>query len=240
VSETLFESELFGHVKGAYTDAREDRSGKIETANKGTLFLDEIGNLSLSLQAKMLAVLQNRQITRLGSNKQIDLDIRLISATNRDIGRMVEENIFREDLLYRINTIHIEVPPLRERGMDIILLCEFFLKKYADKYGKNNLRINNQAQDKLLVYRWPGNVRELQHTIEKAVILSDGNVLKPENFFLKSPVSSTIENGLTVDEMEKRMIVGVLQKANGNMSVAAKQLGFSRQTLYNKISKYGL
>jgi DNA-binding NtrC family response regulator len=240
VSETLFESELFGHVKGAFTDAREDRAGKIETAHSGTLFLDEIGNLSLSLQAKMLAVLQNRQITRLGSNKQSDVDIRLVCATNHDLSRMVEENLFREDLLYRINTIHIEVPPLRDRGKDILLLCEFFLKKYADKYGKNNLRINNQAQEKLLSYRWPGNVRELQHTIEKAVILSDNNVLKPENFFLKPVVTPAIENNLTVEEMEKRMIIGIIQKSNGNMSVAAQQLGFSRQTLYNKIKKYGL
>jgi len=240
VSETLFESELFGHVKGAFTDAREDRAGKIETAHSGTLFLDEIGNLSLSLQAKLLAVLENRQITRLGSNKQIDVDIRLVCATNRDIVRMVEDKVFREDLLYRINTIHIEVPPLRDRGMDILQLCEFFLKRYSDKYGKYNLRINNQAQDKLLNYRWPGNVRELQHTVEKAVILSDGNVLKPENFFFKPVLSPTIENGLTVDEMEKRMIVGVLLKSSGNMSLAAQQLGFSRQTLYNKIKKYEL
>lgn len=240
VSETLFESELFGHVKGAFTDAREDRAGKIETAHSGTLFLDEIGNLSLSLQAKLLAVLENRQITRLGSNKQIEVDIRLVCATNHDIVRMVEDKVFREDLLYRINTIHIEVPPLRERGMDILLLCEFFLKRYSDKYGKYNLRINNQARDKLLSYRWPGNVRELQHTVEKAVILSDGNVLKPENFFFKPVLSPTIENGLTVDEMEKRMIVSVLLKSSGNMSLAAQQLGFSRQTLYNKIKKYGL
>jgi len=240
VSETLFESELFGHVKGAFTDAREDRVGKMETAHRGTLFLDEIGNLSLSLQAKMLAVLQNRWITRLGSNKLIDVDIRLICATNRDLSKMVDEGSFREDLLYRVNTIHIEVPPLRDRGKDILLLCEFFLKKYADKYVKNNLRINSQAQDKLLNYRWPGNVRELQHTIEKAVILSDGNVLKPENFFLKPTVTATIDNGLTIEEMEKRMIIGVLQKTNGNMSLASQQLGFSRQTLYNKIKKYGL
>ena len=240
VSETLFESELFGHVKGAFTDAREDRVGKMETAHKGTLFLDEIGNLSLSLQAKMLAVLQNHRITRLGSNKHIDVDIRLICATNRDLSKMVDQGTFREDLLYRVNTIHIEVPSLRERGKDILLLCEFYLKKYADKYGKNNLRINSQAQDKLLSYPWPGNVRELQHTIEKAVILSDGNVLKPENFFFKTTVTATIDNGLTIEEMEKRMIIGVLQKSNGNMSLASLQLGFSRQTLYNKIKKYGL
>jgi DNA-binding NtrC family response regulator len=240
VSETLFESELFGHVKGAYTDAREDRVGKIETAHNGTLFLDEIGNFSLSLQAKMLTVLQNRQITPLGSNRPIDVNIRLICATNRDLSHMIDEGTFREDLLYRINTIHIEVPPLRDRGKDISLLSEFFLKKYADKYGKENLRINSQAQEKLLNYRWPGNVRELQHSIEKAVILSDGNVLKPENFFFKPIMTVTIDQNLTVEDMEKKMISGVMKKANGNMSIAAQRLGFSRQTLYNKIKKYGI
>ena len=240
VSETLFESELFGHVKGAYTDAREDRIGKIETAHNGTLFLDEIGNFSLSLQAKMLAVLQNRQITPLGSNRSIDVNIRLICATNRDLAHMIDEGSFREDLLYRINTIHLEVPPLRERGKDIILLSEFFLKKYSDKYGKENLRINSLTQEKLMNYRWPGNVRELQHAIEKAVILSDGNILKPENFFFKPITVSSIDQNLTVEEMEKRMISGVMKKANGNMSIAAQRLGFSRQTLYNKIKKYGI
>ncbi|NWJ51109.1 MAG: sigma-54-dependent Fis family transcriptional regulator [Bacteroidetes bacterium] len=240
VSETLFESELFGHVKGAYTDAREDRIGKIETAHNGTLFLDEIGNFTLSLQAKMLTVLQNRQIIPLGSNLPVDVNIRLICATNRDLSHMIDEGTFREDLLYRINTIHIEVPPLRERGKDIILLSEFFLKRYSDKYGKENLRINSQTQEKLLNYRWPGNVRELQHAIEKAVILSDGNVLKPESFFFKPIIASSIDQNLTVEEMEKRMISGVMKKANGNMSIAAQRLGFSRQTLYNKIKKYGI
>jgi DNA-binding NtrC family response regulator len=240
VSETLFESELFGHVKGAFTDAHEDRVGKIETAHNGTLFLDEIGNFTLSLQAKMLNVLQNRQIIRVGSNKPINVNIRLICATNRDLSQKIDEGSFREDLLYRINTIHIEVPPLRERGKDIILLSEFFLKKYSDKYGKENLRINSHAQEKLMNYRWPGNVRELQHAMEKAVILSDGNVLKPENFFFKPIMAAPIDQNLTVEEMEKRMISGVMNKANGNMSIAAQRLGFSRQTLYNKIKKYGL
>ena len=240
VSETLFESELFGHVKGAFTDAREDRIGKIETAHNGTLFLDEIGNFTLPLQAKMLTVLQNRKIVRVGANTPINVDIRLICATNRDLSHMIDTGTFREDLLYRINTIYIEVPPLRDRGKDILLLAEYFIKQYTDKYGKEPLRLNSQAQEKLLNYRWPGNVRELQHAIEKAVILSEGNVLKPENFFFKPIISSTIDQDLTVEEMEKRMISGVMNKTEGNMSIAAQRLGFSRQTLYNKIKKYGL
>ena len=185
VSETLFESELFGHVKGAFTDARENRAGKFETASKGTLFLDEIGNLSVHLQAKLLAAIQNRKITRIGSDLPVAVDIRLICATNKNLLLMVEEGVFREDLLYRINTIQIELPPLRERGDDILALADFFLKKYAAKYEKYGLKINGTAQEKLLRYQWPGNIRELQHTIEKAVILSDSSVLKPDDFFLR-------------------------------------------------------
>ena len=240
ISETLFESELFGHVKGAYTDAREERVGKMEAANKGTLFLDEIGNLTLPLQAKMLAALQNREITRLGSNKSIAIDIRLISATNRELSSMIAEGSFREDLLYRLNTIHIEVPPLRERGKDILLLAEYFINKFALKYGKSNLILNQKASEKLLSYSWPGNVRELQHTIEKAVILSDGSVLKPDVFFFKPYSNSRFTKEMTLDEMEKQLIDGVLQKAEGNLSLAAQRLGVTRQTLYNKIKKYGL
>jgi transcriptional regulator with PAS, ATPase and Fis domain len=240
VSETLFESELFGHVKGAFTDAREDRVGKMEAANHGTLFLDEIGNLTLPLQSKMLTALQNREITRLGSNKPISIDIRLISATNHDLTKMIADGQFREDLLYRLNTIHIEVPPLRERGKDIIDLAEFFIRKFAARYSKSNLRLSQAAADKLLAYPWPGNIRELQHTIEKAVILSDSLVLKPEVFLFKPLTTSKIKADITLEEMEKQLIAGVLQKAEGNLSLAAQKLGVTRQTLYNKIKKYGL
>ena len=182
ITETLFESELFGHVKGAFTDARENRPGKFEVADKGSLFLDEIGNLSFHLQAKLLAAIQNRRISRIGSNQTFPVDIRLICATNKNLEEMVREGHFREDLLYRINTIQIEVPPLRDRGNDVLVLADFFLKKYGSRYNKPELKINQQAQEKLLRYPWPGNIRELQHTIEKAVILSEGNILKAEDF----------------------------------------------------------
>lgn len=240
ITETLFESELFGHVKGAFTDARETRPGKFEVADKGSLFLDEIGNLSFHLQAKLLAAIQNRQISRIGSNQTIPIDIRLICATNKKLESMVHEGLFREDLLYRINTIQIEVPPLRERGNDVLVLTDFFLKKYSSKYNKPGLKINQQAQEKLLKYAWPGNIRELQHTIEKAVILSEGNVLKADDFFMKPVFAGrTNETELTLEEMEKRMIDRAIEKNNGNLSAAADQLGISRQTLYNKIKKSG-
>jgi len=238
LSETLFESELFGHVKGSFTDARENRQGKFETADKGTLFLDEIGNLSFHLQAKLLAAIENRQITRLGSNQQIPVDIRLICATNRNIESMVKDGLFREDLLYRINTIQIELPPLRERGNDIIILAEFFLKKYTFKYKKPDIKINRQAIDKLLSYEWPGNIRELQHTIEKAVILSESSVLKPDDLSLKSPFTAFNNNSfITLYEMESQMIRQALEKNNGNFTAAADQLGITRQTLYNRLKR---
>ena len=236
ITETLFESELFGHVKGAFTDARENRPGKFEVADKGSLFLDEIGNLSFHLQAKLLAAIQNRQISRIGSNQTVAIDIRLICATNKNLESMVQEGLFREDLLYRINTIQIEVPPLRERGNDILVLADFFLKKYSSKYNKPGLKINQQAQDKLLKYSWPGNIRELQHTIEKAVILGENNVLKPEDFFMRPIVSGkNMITETTLEEMEKRMINLAIEKNNGNLSAAAEQLGITRQTLYNKL-----
>jgi DNA-binding NtrC family response regulator len=238
ITETLFESELFGHVKGAFTDARENRPGKFEVADKGSLFLDEIGNLSFHLQAKLLAAIQNRQISRIGSNQTIPIDIRLICATNKNLENMVHDGLFREDLLYRINTIQIEVPPLRERGHDIIILAEFFLKKYSSKYNKPELKINQQAQDKLLKYAWPGNIRELQHTIEKAVILSENNILKPDDFFMRSAAQSkSIQEEMTLEEMERRMINQAIEKNGGNLSAAADQLGITRQTLYNKMKK---
>lgn len=238
IPETLFESELFGHMKGSFTDARENRQGKFEVAHKGTLFLDEIGNLSFHLQAKLLAALENRQITRIGSNKQIPVDIRLISATNRDIAIMVKEGLFREDLLYRINTIHIDMPPLRERGNDIVLLAEFFLKKYVQKYARPELKISRHALDKLTEYSWPGNIRELQNTIEKAVILSEDNIIKPEDLYLR-PVIREIgaDSFPTLEEMEQNMIRAALDKHNGNYTAAAEQLGITRQTLYNKLKK---
>lgn len=238
LTETLFESELFGHVKGAFTDARENRQGKFEIADKGTLFLDEIGNLSFHLQAKLLSAIENRQISRIGSNQMIPTDIRLICATNRNIESMVQSGLFREDLLYRINTIHIELPPLRERGNDIIVLADFFLRKYAFKYNKPNLKINQQTHDRLLKYTWPGNIRELQHTIEKAVILSESSILKPEDLYLKH--TGTIKSGdpfTTLEEMEAQMIRQALEKNNGNFTAAADQLGITRQTLYNRIKK---
>jgi DNA-binding NtrC family response regulator len=240
ITETLFESELFGHMKGAFTDARENRPGKFEIADKGTLFLDEIGNLSFHLQAKLLTVIQNHEISRIGSNKTIPIDIRLICATNKNLESMVQEGMFREDLLYRINTIQIEVPPLRQRGNDVLVLADFFLKKYASKYNKQNLKINQPAQEKLLKYCWPGNVRELQHSIEKAVIMSEKNVLRPEDFLLRSVMpGKNLTNDMTLEEMEKYMINLAIDKNSGNLSAVAEQLGISRQTLYNKMKKFG-
>jgi DNA-binding NtrC family response regulator len=236
LSETLFESELFGHVKGSFTDAHENRQGKFEIADKGTLFLDEIANLSFHLQAKLLTAIENRQITRLGSNQLIPTDIRLICATNRNLESMVKEGLFREDLLYRINTINIELPYLRDRGNDIIILAEFFLKKYTFKYKKPDIKLNRQAVDKLLNYSWPGNIRELQHTIEKAVILSESSVLKPEDLYLKPPsLVNTVNPFTTLEEMERQMIRQALENNNGNYTAAAEQLGITRQTLYNRL-----
>lgn len=238
LSETLFESELFGHVKGSFTDAHESRQGKFELAHGGTLFLDEIGNLSIHLQSKLLSAIENRQITRIGSNQPVPTNIRLICATNRNLENMIREGLFREDLLYRINTIQIDLPPLRDRGNDIIILTEFFLKKYAFKYKKPEIKINRQAVDKLLHYSWPGNVRELQHTIEKAVILSESSVLKPEDLYLKPASAFPGSNSFTTLEvMEQEMIRIALENSNGNLTAAAEQLGITRQTLYNRFKK---
>ena len=240
LSESLFESELFGHVKGSFTDAKENRQGKFEIAEKGTLFLDEIGNLSFHLQAKLLAVIENRLFSRIGSNQLIPLNIRLICATNRNLEKMVADGLFREDLLYRINTIQIELPPLRERGNDIFILSEFFLKKYCHKYNKSLLKINQQAHEKLLRYSWPGNIRELQHTIEKAVILSESSVIKPDDLYLRHPGQMSSNSSFTtLEEMEKKMIQEALDKNNGNFTAAADQLGITRQTLYNRLKKSG-
>jgi DNA-binding NtrC family response regulator len=241
ITETLFESELFGHKKGAFTDAHTDRTGKIETAHEGTLFLDEIGNLPLPMQAKLLSVLQNRAITRVGENVPVPVDVRLICATNCNLLQMVANGRFREDLLYRINTIHIELPPLRNRRADISELASFFLKKYAEKYNKPGLSISEQTLQKLESYAWPGNVRELQHAIEKAVILSDTAVLQPSDFLFRSSDSAPdIHSNCTLEEMEQKLIAEAIAKCEGNMTLVASQLGITRQTLYNKIKRYGL
>jgi len=240
LTETLFESEIFGHIKGAFTDAKEDKAGRFEIASGGTLFLDEIGNLSVSGQSKLLTVIQNRQIARVGSNKLIPIDIRLISATNKPIYNMVEENLFREDLLYRINTIQIEVPPLRKRKDDIPGFIDYFLKQYSNKYEKPLLKITESAYNLLVNYSWPGNVRELKHTVEKAVILSESDVLKPEDFYLRQQKTADNEkaNSLKLTDTEKYTIEKVLEKCNGNLSKAAQMLEISRTTLYAKIEKY--
>ncbi len=240
ITETLFESELFGHVKGAFTDAKEDRKGKFELAHKGTLFLDEIGNLSLSCQAKLLSVLQNRHIVRVGSNRQIPVDIRLVCATNCDLIRMVSEGRFREDLLYRINTIMIEVPPLRDRVDDIPVLANHFLRVHSGRYNRGPMKISTHALEKLANHDWPGNVRELQHSIEKAVIMSENPVLKPSDFVFTA--SSVLASGqeMTLEEMERKMITECLRKYDHNISVVAGKLGITRQTLYNKMKNAGI
>lgn len=242
LSESLFESELFGHVKGAFTDANEERAGKFEVAKGGTLFMDEIANLSLPLQAKLLAALQNREIVKVGSNKKIAIDIRLLCATNSNLETLVKEGKFREDLLYRINTIQIEIPPLRERVSDIPLLAKFFLEIYSSKYKKPSLKISDKVLEQMQQYSWPGNVRELQHTIEKAVILGDGETLTPNDFFFsKSSTSSALNtSAITLEEMERQMIESSIEQNGGNLSAVALQLGITRQTLYNKIKKYQL
>ena len=241
LSENLFESELFGHKKGAFTDAQSDRVGKIEAANHGTLFLDEIGNLSPAMQAKLLSVLQSRVLTRVGDNQLFEVDIRLICATNSQLEKMVKQGSFREDLLYRINTIQIELPPLRERIEDIPKLADFFIKKYANKFDKKDLTLDHQALVKLKTYHWPGNVRELQHAIEKAVILSDHILLSASDFSFKTEEAERSETfGGTLEDMERQLIKAAIEKQKGNLSAVSSQLGVSRQTLYNKIKKYDL
>lgn len=241
ITETLFESELFGHTKGAFTDARTDRAGKFEAADKGTLFLDEIGNLSYILQAKLLTALQSRQIVRVGSNKPIPVDIRLISATNRNLFESVRNGEFREDLLYRLDTIQIEVPALRDRKEDISLLANFFLSRFAKKYNKKGLALNDKTIVKLENYSWPGNVRELEHAVEKAVILCDGMELQPSDFYMRATEDrAAIIESITLDEMEKILIEKALSKYDKNISAIAAELGITRPTLYNKMKKYGL
>ncbi len=242
LTESLFESELFGHKKGAFTDAKDDRIGRFEAANGGTLFLDEIGNISLQQQAKLLTALQNRQITRIGSNQSIPVDIRLICATNLPLNELANENRFRKDLIYRINTVEIIVPPLRKRKEDIVLLTKHFAKIYSTKYFKNDIRFSDAALQKLEQYHFPGNVRELQYIIERVIIMSDGNVLEPDDLIF-SPIESSNQNMPDDNEtklstLEKNTILRVIEKNNGNITKAAKELGLTRTALYRRLSKY--
>jgi len=237
VPETLFESELFGHVRGAFTDARDDRKGKFELASGGTLFLDEIGNLPIHSQSKLLNALQSRKVVRVGSNQSVPVDIRLICATNRDLNGMVAEGKFREDLLYRINTIVIHMPPLRDRVDDIPILASHFLKIYCEKYNREPMRFNTHALEKLANHSWPGNVRELQHAVEKAVIMSDSTVLLPSDFEFGPSIKNLHLRELTLAEMESKYIVDCLRRNGNNISVTASMLGITRQTLYNKLKR---
>ena len=242
VTETLFESELFGHKKGAFTDAHADRAGKFEAAHESTIFLDEIGNLPYHLQSKLLTVLQSRSVVRVGSNEPISVNVRLICATNANLDERVAQNRFREDLLYRINTIHLEIPPLRERKEDIIPLAELFIERFAKQYDKGAMTLSEYAKRKLKEHPWYGNIRELEHAIEKAVIISDGGVLTDAHFhFPKKSLSPTQESEAeTLEDMELMMIRKTIDKHDGNLSAVAAQLGITRQTLYNKMKKYGL
>ncbi|MCG8410505.1 MAG: sigma-54 dependent transcriptional regulator [Bacteroidales bacterium] len=240
IPESLFESELFGHTKGAFTDAKEDRAGRFEIAAGGTLFLDEIGNLSLPLQAKILTAIQNKEITRVGSNTPIKTDIRLICATNMPLKEMVDRNEFRQDLFFRINTVEINLPPLRERLDDIPLLANHFLNIYQNKYNKLNTKISSDALKKLRKYMWPGNIRELQHIIERTIIMSNSNTLNSNDFVLNiSEPSGFTKNTLNLEEVEKQTIEQALRKHNFNISSAAKELGLGRTTMYRKMTKYG-
>ncbi len=239
LSESLFESELFGHTKGAFTDAKEERKGRFEAAHRGTLFMDEIGNLPLHLQSKLLSALQSRQIIPLGSNTPVPVDVRIISATNQNLGQLVSKGLFREDLYYRINTIQIESPALRDRDHDIEILAAHFLRKFSQKYGKPGLRISQKAMDKLYRHQWPGNIRELQHAMENMVIMSESDTISPEDVNLASPTLSE-EQGLNLETVEKNTIRKALLKYKGNYSTIAAELGISRTTLYHKIRKYGL
>ena len=242
IPEQLFESELFGFEKGAFTDAKKSKAGRMEVATSGTLFLDEIGNLSLPMQSKLLTAIEKRQISRLGSTQTVPIDVRLICATNADIRQMVEDGNFRQDLLYRINTIEIHIPPLRKRGNDIILLADHFLDRYTRKYKKKIHGLTREAKNKLLKYAWPGNVRELQHTIERAVILGDGSMLKPENFLFHTTSKQKKEEEviLNLEQLERQAIEKALRISNGNISRAAEYLGITRFALYRKLEKLGL
>ncbi|MFC2106792.1 sigma-54-dependent transcriptional regulator [Bacteroidota bacterium] len=243
IHENLFESELFGHIKGAFTDAFKEKAGRFEIANGGTIFLDEIGNLSLPMQAKILSVLQNRKFCKVGSNKEIPVDIRLICATNMPLYEMVSNKEFREDLLYRINMVEVRVPPLRERSGDLQLLLNYFLEIYKAKYKKNKIRININTIKRLEKYSWPGNIRELQHAVERAVILNENEVLNFSDFSTDLSVEASekkTDADLNLRDMEKRYILKSISRNNGNMTRAAKDLGLTRTALYRRLDKYGL
>lgn len=242
IPSTLFESELFGHKRGSFTDAKEDRVGRIEMASGGTLFMDEIGNLPLMLQSRILSVIEQRSVMQVGSNSPTDVDIRLIAATNMNLQSMVADNLFREDLLYRLNTIEIDIPPLRDRGDDIILLTNYFLEKFSRQYNKEGLRISAKAYDSILSHSWPGNVRELKHSVERAVIMSERPILLPADFFNYPPqTNSRVETKIqTLASMEKELIGRALANNEMNISRAARSLEISRSTLYSKMKKYGL
>src|SRR5690554_126138 len=244
ITESLFESELFGHKRGSYTDAKEDRAGRFEIADGGTLFLDEIGNLSMPLQSKLLTVLQKREVTRIGTNKPIPVDIGLVCATNMSVHEMVMDNTFRQDLLYRINTVEIFLPPLRERQDDIPELAEHFLQIYSQKYRKEFHGFKPSAMQLLQRYNWPGNIRELQHALEQAIIMAEGKELDSRDFFFLSakPTNEKISASASynLDEVEKNVIQKAIDKNGGNISKAAKELGLTRASLYRRLEKYGL
>jgi len=242
IPETLFEAELFGHTRGAFTDAKEERAGRFETASGGTLFLDEIGNLSLPLQAKILTAIQNRQVTRIGSNQPVATDVRLISATNMPLYRMADAFEFRQDLLYRINTVEIMLPPLRERREDISLIAEHYLKHFSEYYGKDGIKIREGTIAKLEEYHWPGNIRELAHNIERAVILCKSGVITPEDFIFRARPSAAVADETTfrLEDYDKKAVSGALSRHSGNLSKAAEELGIARSTLYRKISRFGI
>ncbi len=242
LTDTLFESELFGHEKGAFTDAKKEKPGRFEIASKGTLFLDEIGNLPLAMQSKILTVIERREVTRVGANRPIQVDVRLICATNSDLYESVGNNLFRQDLLYRINTVEVHLPPLRERGDDIELLANHFLKIYARKYRKTIRGITSAALKKLMHYGWPGNVRELQHAIERAVIMTETPSLEPDDFILSAPRKRSGDpefDTYNLDEIERRVIEKVMKQNQGNISQAAQELGLTRTSLYRRMEKYG-
>jgi len=243
IPETLFEAELFGHTRGAFTDAREERAGRFETASGGTLFLDEIGNLSMPLQAKILTAIQNWEVVRIGSNRPIPVNVRLISATNMPLYDMADSFEFRQDLLYRINTVEIILPPLRERIEDISLIADYYLKLFSEQYGKQDVKLREDTIQKLREYHWPGNIRELAHAIERAVILCKSETLTPADFILraKSTHAQLInEPAIRVEDYEKRAISSALSKHNGNLSKAAEEIGMARSTLYRKIARFGI
>lgn len=241
ISENLFESELFGHVKGAFTDAKESRAGRFRVASGGTLFLDEIGNLPLSMQVKLLSVIENRRVTPVGSNESLPVDVRLICATNMPVAEMVAQKKFREDLLYRINTVELSIPPLRERTSDIPLLADYFKESYARKYNKRKIRISPESYGKLSRYYWPGNVRELRHIIERTIILSESDILKPDDFIVERPgIQATQSTVYNMEEVEKQTIMNALERNHRNMTRTSQELGMARTTLYRKMKKYDI